>query len=199
MLFLRFSSLFSVVDFPAAYFLTSASTFSHTQFAASYIEQSDFIRLGIYDDSVNIPIKTDEFDVTHQISYMIRLLSQTITALSLYFTHSISANETAVNQAISYINENYSQPLSLISVTNHVYRNPACLSRSIKEITNMSFTDYLNSVRITNAKKRLRSANDSIYMICEKTGDNSISHFRKKVKEITGYTPKEYRQKFSAK
>ncbi len=169
------------------------------QFAASYIEQSDFIRLGIYDSSVNIPIESDEFDVPSQISHMIRLLPQTITALSLYFTHSISANETAVNQAISYINENYSKPLSLISVANHVYRNPAYLSRSIKEITNMSFTDYLNSVRIANAKNLLISANDSIYMICEKTGYNSISHFRKKFKEITGYTPKEYRQKFSAK
>jgi AraC-like DNA-binding protein len=70
--------------------------------------------------------------------------------------------------------------------------------RRFKQKTGMTFVEYLNSVRINNAKKLLQQSKMYVDDIAYECGFNSISFFNRKFKEQTGMPPTEYRRRFGA-
>lgn len=69
------------------------------------------------------------------------------------------------------------------------------LSRLFKEGTGFTFIEYLNNVRIREAQSLLVSTDYKVMDICYKVGYNSISHFGRVFKEMTGYSPLQFRQR----
>jgi AraC-like DNA-binding protein len=71
------------------------------------------------------------------------------------------------------------------------------LSQVINERLNQSFSDFVNSYRVEEAKRRLRdpaSGHYSLLAIAEDVGFNSKSSFNTAFKKQTGMTPSEFRQ-----
>jgi len=94
-----------------------------------------------------------------------------------------------------FIAKNYpNAELSLTDVQNGVGINGKAISRLIKENLQISFTDYLNQLRITEVKRLLKETKLPISDIAYKVGYNNISHFNRVFKGITGKTPKAYRE-----
>ena len=62
----------------------------------------------------------------------------------------------------------------------------------------MSFTEFVNEVRVGEACKLLSHNDFNISQICNEVGFNNISNFNRKFKEITNLTPKVYRQTFQS-
>lgn len=98
-----------------------------------------------------------------------------------------------IENAKKYINEHYSEEISLNKLSEVVYVNSMYLSRLFKKKTGENFTDYLSRVRIERAKELLADLSLRIYDISELVGYESRKHFGKTFKEITKLTPKEYR------
>jgi YesN/AraC family two-component response regulator len=96
-----------------------------------------------------------------------------------------------------YIHEHYNEEISLNKLSEIAYVNPVYLSRLFKEKTGENFIDYLTRVRIDRAKKYLEDLSLRIYDITEMVGYESRKHFGKTFKDITGMSPKEYRNKLS--
>ncbi|GHU87307.1 AraC family transcriptional regulator [Spirochaetia bacterium] len=69
--------------------------------------------------------------------------------------------------------------------------------RRFKKKTGMTFVEYLNSVRINNAKKLLQQSKMYVDDIAYECGFNSISFFNRKFKEQSGVTPMDYRRRFT--
>lgn len=68
--------------------------------------------------------------------------------------------------------------------------NSSYFSRCFKKLSGMSFSSYLNTVRIEKAVELLRSANGlSVAEIATSCGYETLRHFNRVFKEITGYTP----------
>jgi len=101
-----------------------------------------------------------------------------------------------VRRATEYIKEHYMENISITDVASHVYLNEDYFGRLLKRNLNMSFSDYLTSVRMEEAMRLLRTGKHKIYQIGEKVGYNSSNYFIKSFKAYTGYTPGEYCQKF---
>jgi AraC-like DNA-binding protein len=96
---------------------------------------------------------------------------------------------------IDFVAHNYSNPeLSLTDVQNGVGINGKAISKLIKENLHISFTDYLNQLRITEVKRLLKETKLPVSDIAYKVGYNNISHFNRVFKTITGITPKGYRE-----
>jgi AraC-like DNA-binding protein len=94
-----------------------------------------------------------------------------------------------------FIAQNYpNAELSLTDVQNGVGINGKAISRLIKENLQISFTDYLNQLRITEVKRLLKETKLPISDIAYKVGYNNISHFNRVFKGITGKTPKAFRE-----
>lgn len=98
--------------------------------------------------------------------------------------------------AITYMKENFSQnQLSLNLVAQQFHISQSYLTRVIKQKTGVSFTDYLNRLRINMATKLLtdKDNNYSINDISNMVGYSSQHYFSRAFKNYMGVSPNKYR------
>lgn len=100
-----------------------------------------------------------------------------------------------IETVIKYIDENYSQKITLEDLSKKAGYSYNFFCKFFKENIGTHFIDYLNNVRIKNAKNLLLTTDDAITDICLKTGFSSLSYFNRVFKNINGITPSEYRKK----
>lgn len=110
------------------------------------------------------------------------------------FMISDSKNAVVVQNAITYINANFSKGLTLEMVAGHVHLNPSYFSSLFKKETGLSYTGYLNQVRIEKSKLLLKKYSDPISVIAQEVGFEDQSYFTKVFKAITKMTPREYKK-----
>ena len=102
-------------------------------------------------------------------------------------------NAEVIRKAINFINENFTNNISLDIVANAVHLNSSYFSSIFKKETGTSFSNYLNTVRIEESKKLLKDVNNSILDIALSVGFEDQSYYTKVFKKLTGQTPKSYR------
>ena len=106
-----------------------------------------------------------------------------------------AAPNKMITNIIAHINNNYADEISLASIAEQFFISPYYFSRTFKKVTNLSFVDYLNNVRIKEAQELLKKTDLSITIIGEKVGFKSTTHFGRTFKKITGISPFEYKKK----
>lgn len=99
----------------------------------------------------------------------------------------------AVSSVKAYVNENYSQDLSLDALGEAVNLHPVYLSRIFKEVTDVNLSAYIADVRMQKAAKLLDETDLKVHEVMDKLGYRKRQHFTKLFKEKYGMTPKEYR------
>ncbi|MEI7025084.1 helix-turn-helix transcriptional regulator [Paenibacillus sp. y28] len=99
-----------------------------------------------------------------------------------------------ISEVVRYINNCYMEDLSLHLLADKFYVSPYYLSRFFKEATGFTFVEYLNSVRIKEAKKLLERSSMKVNLISKKVGFGSVTHFGRVFKSVTGYVPLYYRK-----
>ena len=68
------------------------------------------------------------------------------------------------------------------------------LCRAFKAFTGFSIVDYINTVRIMEAKKLIENTSENMNVIYRKVGFNSLTNFNRVFKDITGNPPLYYRK-----
>ena len=104
-------------------------------------------------------------------------------------------NSDRLDSVLKYISDNYSNSISLDDVSEVACMTTNSFCRFFKKMTNKSYTEFLNEVRIRNASRLLAQEEIPISEICYSVGYNSITNFNRQFKKIMGDTPKDYRQK----
>ncbi|WP_214630220.1 AraC family transcriptional regulator [Paenibacillus agaridevorans] len=99
-----------------------------------------------------------------------------------------------ISEIVRHINDRYQEELSLSLMADQFYISPYYLSRSFKEATGFAFVEYVNSVRIKEAKKLLELSSLKVNAIARKVGFGSVTHFGRVFKEVTGHAPLYYRR-----
>lgn len=99
-----------------------------------------------------------------------------------------------ISEIAKYINANYAQRLTLTDVSNIFFLSPYYLSRSFKEVTGFTFIEYINNIKIKESQRFLRETKLNITEISEKVGFESSTHFGRVFKNITGFSPLNYRK-----
>ncbi|MCI8416554.1 MAG: response regulator [Lachnospiraceae bacterium] len=108
----------------------------------------------------------------------------------------LSANGV-ITELLGYINDHYSEPLTLNLLAKLYSFSPVYLGRLFKKETGLSFNEYLNSYRIRAAVEYIDGGHDMIYEIAERVGYRDINYFYKCFKALVGTTPGEYRNRFN--
>lgn len=98
-----------------------------------------------------------------------------------------------IKEAAEYISKHFSENISLADVADVIHLNPSYFSSLFKQVTGESFKEYLNKVRIEEAKSLLEHTDYSIIEIAVACGYSDQSYFTKVFKKTTGITPKQYR------
>ena len=114
-------------------------------------------------------------------------------------THEAHNNSTTsvITLLQDYIDEHYSENISLDDLASHVYLSPKYISDVFKRKTGVNFSEYLVSRRIEMAKRFLQDPRYRIVDISEMVGYHDSKHFSKLFKKMTGITPAQYRKLYS--
>ena len=94
---------------------------------------------------------------------------------------------------LSYMNENYTNELSLAMVASRFHMSEKYFSRYFKRTFHLTFVEYLNRLRIEHAANLLADGHLSVTEIALQCGYSSCSYFNKRFKALMGMTPTEYR------
>lgn len=99
----------------------------------------------------------------------------------------------------SFLEENYAGPITLYDAAAHLHMNYSYLSAYISQNTHKHFSGLLNEIRISHAKRLLRSTDQSISTISASIGYTDQSYFGKIFKKLAGVTPHQYRNAAAGK
>lgn len=105
-------------------------------------------------------------------------------------------DSTRLEPVFKYVIENYREELESKKAAEMVYLNEAAFCRYFKRRTEQTFSQFVNSVRITQAMNLLLTEEWDIIRICYECGFKNLSYFNRQFKEIIGQSPKEYRKAF---
>jgi two-component system response regulator YesN len=99
-----------------------------------------------------------------------------------------------VRQAKEYIQNHFSEPITLEEVSSYVGLNPAYFSVLFKKTEGEGFAKYLIHLRMEQAKIFLRETNEPVAAVCRKVGYNDVKHFTRTFEKDTGVRPSTYRK-----
>jgi len=102
-------------------------------------------------------------------------------------------HEDKVTYALSHINNNYSDLMELEPVAEIAQLSSRQLTKSIKQLTGMSYNQYLHYIRASKALSRLLYSEDSITDIAFDVGYHDSNYFSTKFKQVFNVTPRDAR------
>ena len=125
--------------------------------------------------------------------------------LEVFADHlSIIANQLAVQEenteppmirkAKEFIQIRKADDLSLSDVAKAVNSSTFYFCKMFKKATGLHFTDYLSRIRIEKAKNLLLNPHLRVSEIAFQVGFQSLTHFNRVFRKITGQSPTAYRQ-----
>ena len=115
------------------------------------------------------------------------------TNVTLHKPHS----DVLVKQVQEYIENNFEHPIPVSDLAAMVNVTSRTLNRRFQSRVAMRPIEYIQAVRIEQAKRLLESGKVSIKSLAYQVGYNDISSFTRLFKRATELTPKEYQDKFS--
>jgi two-component system response regulator YesN len=96
---------------------------------------------------------------------------------------------------IEYIHLHYKEQIKLKDVAEKFYVNAAYLGRAFQKATGVNFNQYLNDLRIAEAKKLLLQTDKLIYEIANEVGYTESKYFIMKFIQSVGKSPSEFRNR----
>jgi len=134
---------------------------------------------------------------------MCSLLYALIDCVNEYLLVPISSENSSSNELhhaeriakiSNYINTNYILPLNQQTLADHMFLTPQYLSKFIRQNFGMTFSRYLNQVRLEHALEELKETDHSVTTIAFNNGFASTTAFNKVFREFYNTTPSAYRQ-----
>ncbi len=124
-----------------------------------------------------------------------QLIWEQINTVFSYILNIRTLNNYGLGEKVtSYIRCHFREPLTLTGVADNFYVNSHHLGKCIQKSVGISFKQYLNELRLEEAKKLLRSTDKLIYQIAEEVGFKESRYFVSKFTAETGKSPMEYRK-----
>lgn len=112
--------------------------------------------------------------------------------------HNGSLGSPNISRAMEYIREHSSEPLDLKLVADRAGLSPCYFCRKFKETTGFTFTEYVSRTRVDVAKTLLLNPRFRISEVAFEVGFESLTHFNRVFREITGQSPTKYRERLPA-
>lgn len=105
-----------------------------------------------------------------------------------------SDEPTLLHQILTFVGENYHETCSLQELSTHLGYEYTYLSKYFKDKMKVSYTSYLNQLRIRQACALLKDKKHSIVDIAFQCGYDTLRTFNRNFLSIIKTTPKEYRK-----
>lgn len=130
----------------------------------------------------------------------IQILKETVLALLterlLPLIHKALTTESAPSSHAriirEYVDQHFTEGLTLQSIAEHFRLNAAYLSHIFKQENGTGLVEYINKVRITHAKQLILKDKWRIYEVSALAGFDNVTYFNTLFKRLVGITPGEF-------
>lgn len=139
---------------------------------------------------------TDAYRDVRVKGLLLALFGRLLPKLQLGEPHGEDSH--AMREIVSYCTQNFTNDLSLESLEDALHLSRYYISHLFSHKLGIRFTDYVNSLRVSEACRLLRQSDDSITEICTRAGFNTLRTFNRSFIKQMGNTPSEYRRACSA-
>ena len=129
---------------------------------------------------------------TSNLFDIIEALKSTLCELSC--THFGRTTKSTMERVVQYIRSNYSRELRLEQLANIFGYNSAYLGKVFHQYTGENFNNYLDRIRITEAKRLLLLDEYKVYEVAEMVGYSNINYFHNKFKKYVGISPLSFKR-----
>ncbi|MBB6730694.1 response regulator [Cohnella zeiphila] len=109
-----------------------------------------------------------------------------------------SAVPDAIEQSCRYIKDHFKEELTLSEMAERTNFSVSHFSTLFKKHTGSSFVNYVNGLKVDEAKKLLRSTAYSVSDITEMAGFSTTPYFSRVFKSTVGLSPLEYRKRMGS-
>lgn len=100
-----------------------------------------------------------------------------------------SRSQSLIDKVIAYLYMNFDYDLSIKTLSNEFQITPAYLGQLFKNQTGVLFTEYLNQIRIEEAKKLILHSELKLYEIAKRVGYTNTNYFFSVFRKYVGVTP----------
>ena len=104
-----------------------------------------------------------------------------------------SANFTQVSRALQYIENNYTDDISVKDMAKAAGISPDYMSKQFKSIVGIGPAEYCRNFRMAKAMEMLRVTENSVADIASQLGFDEVSVFSRQFKQIVGVSPTAFR------
>lgn len=136
----------------------------------------------------------DEFESSKDLFSMLEKIFSSVMAEK----NNLRPISSQIRKAQAFIQNNIGESkINLNSVADYVCMSPNYFSTLFSQETGQTFIDYLTRLRINKACQLLTTTNQKPIDIAMEIGYQDSHYFCTLFKKLTGYTPKEYRNKIN--
>ncbi len=100
-----------------------------------------------------------------------------------------------IRRALNYIEAHYKENITLDTIIIHLNLNKSYFCTLFKKETGVTFTQYVNQIRVERSKRQLLKDNRSILDIALSVGFTNQNYYAITFKKHTEMTPMEFRRK----
>lgn len=101
-------------------------------------------------------------------------------------------NNVFFREVFSYLKENYLRHITLDDLSARFGLSKSHLSSKLNQHLGTSWVTYVNNLRITQAQQMLDTPGSNISEISAAVGFDSLTHFERVFRSITGKSPTQY-------
>lgn len=112
-------------------------------------------------------------------------------------TRAADARRALIRPVLAWIDDHNRESITLDAVSEVVHVSPSRLRHVFKEVTGVSFKEYVTQVRVTEAKRLLLSTDLSVAEVAEAISYSNLSQFYKVFYRSCGMSPAEYRSYYT--
>ncbi|BDD10688.1 AraC family transcriptional regulator [Fulvitalea axinellae] len=148
--------------------------------------------------------KVKEYDGFRRLLFFLEILSCIALSDEVEYLSSVGytrylreADSRKINDVFEYVLTNFPYQVKLQEVAEIANMSVTSFCRYFKLRTRKTFSLFLNEIRVGHACKLLKSNKHNVSEICYECGFNNISNFNRQFKAITGYTPTEFKRRYS--
>lgn len=148
-----------------------------------------------------ISVLKEIYDIAEQESYVKDMkicekITELLTCLldEAWKDSIISSKKDVIQEVKNYLNKNYSSHITLDLLSSKFYINKFYLSKSFARKYGITINNYLNQIRITQAKYYLRFTDLTIAQISHKVGIYNSNYFTRLFFKTEKMTPSYYRK-----
>lgn len=104
------------------------------------------------------------------------------------------SNVEAVKEPVDFIRQNFQHPFTIEELADVAYLSVSALERRFKKYLAKTPKQFINEVRLENARKLLIETNMPISQVGDETGFSDHSYFSKQFRLLFGELPSDFRR-----